>query len=77
MPCQMWTGTREQISPAILAVVTLLIAFSLLFMVSVKWLRRRGRTEQRVDEAVDFGVHMLCLTDCLDTISESQLTEIT
>ena len=33
-PCQMWTGIREQISPAILAVATLLTAFSLLFMLN-------------------------------------------
>ena len=39
----MWTGIREQINPAILAVATLLIAFSLLFMLSVEWLRRRAR----------------------------------
>ena len=42
VPRQMWTGIREQISPAILAVATLLIAFSLLFMLSVEWLRRRA-----------------------------------
>ena len=41
----MWTGSREQISPAILAVATLLIAFSLLFMLCVEWLRRRARAE--------------------------------
>ena len=45
IPRQMWTGIREQISPAILAVATLLIVFSLLFMLSVEWLRRRGRAE--------------------------------
>ena len=42
VPRQMWTGIREQISPAILAVATLLTAFSLLFMLSVEWLRRRA-----------------------------------
>ena len=42
IPRQMWTGIREQISPAILAVATLLTAFSLLFMLSVEWLRRRA-----------------------------------
>ena len=45
VPCQMWTGIREQISPAILAVATLLIVFSLLFMLSVEWLRRRARVD--------------------------------
>ena len=42
IPRQMWSGIREQISPAILAVATLLIAFALLLMVVVEWLRRRG-----------------------------------
>ena len=42
IPRQMWAGIREQISPAILAVATLLIAFALLLMVVVEWLRRRG-----------------------------------
>ena len=37
----MWTDIREQINPAILAVATLLIVFSLLFMLSVEWLHRR------------------------------------
>ena len=41
IPRQMWSGIREQISPAILAVATLLIAFALLLMVVVEWLRRR------------------------------------
>ena len=45
VPRQMWTGIREQISPAILAVATLLIVFSLLFMLSVEWLRRRAMAE--------------------------------
>ena len=44
IPRQMWAGIREQISPAILAVATLLIAFALLLMVVVEWLRRRGRS---------------------------------
>ena len=42
IPRQMWAGIREQISPAILAVATFLITFSLLFMIIVEWLRRRG-----------------------------------
>ena len=45
IPRQMWAGIREQISPAILAVATLLIAFALLLMVVVEWLRRRGSAE--------------------------------
>ena len=45
IPRQMWAGIREQISPAILAVATLLIAFALLLMVVVEWLRRRGSSK--------------------------------
>ena len=41
IPRQMWAGIREQISPAILAVATFLIIFSVLFMIVVEWLRRR------------------------------------
>ena len=46
IPRQMWTGIREQISPAILAVATFLIAFALLLMVAVEWLRGRGAAER-------------------------------
>ena len=42
LPRQMWAGIREQISPAILAVATFLIAFALLLLGAVEWLRRRG-----------------------------------
>ena len=42
IPRQMWSGIREQISPAILAVATFLIVFALLLMGVVEWLRRRG-----------------------------------
>ena len=45
IPRQMWSGIREQISPAILAVATLLIAFALLLMVVVEWLRRRSSSK--------------------------------
>ncbi len=45
IPRQMWAGIREQISPAILAVATLLIAFALLLMLVVEWLRRRGSSK--------------------------------
>ncbi len=45
IPRQMWSGIREQISPAILAVATLLIAFALLLMLVVEWLRRRGNAK--------------------------------
>ena len=42
VPRQMWAGIREQISPAILAVATFLIAFALLLLFAVAWLRRRA-----------------------------------
>ena len=42
VPREMWAGVREQISPAILAVATFLIAFALLLMGLVQWLRGRG-----------------------------------
>ena len=42
IPRQMWAGIREQISPTILAVATFLIAFAVLALFTVEWLRRRG-----------------------------------
>jgi len=42
IPRQMWAGIREQISPAILAVATFLIAFAVLLLFAVEWLRRRN-----------------------------------
>ncbi|MBB4264739.1 ABC transporter permease [Roseospira visakhapatnamensis] len=42
IPRQMWAGIREQISPTILAVATLLIGMSALLLVSLELLRRRG-----------------------------------
>jgi len=40
IPRQMWSGIREQISPTILAVATLLILFSSLLLLTVEMLRR-------------------------------------
>jgi putative spermidine/putrescine transport system permease protein len=40
VPRQMWSGIREQISPTILAVATLLIIFSSLLLLAVEVLRR-------------------------------------
>ena len=48
IPRQMWAGVREQISPAILAVATLLITFALFFMLTVEWLRRRSAKASQV-----------------------------
>ena len=45
IPRQMWAGVREQISPAILAVATLLIGFATLLLLTVEWLRRRAQTQ--------------------------------
>jgi putative spermidine/putrescine transport system permease protein len=41
VPRQMWSGIREQLSPTILAVATLLIVFSSLLLLAVEMLRRR------------------------------------
>ncbi|MDO5604589.1 MAG: ABC transporter permease [Paracoccus sp. (in: a-proteobacteria)] len=42
IPRQMWIGIREQISPAILAVATLLVGFSIALLATVELLRRRS-----------------------------------
>ena len=38
----MWAGIREQISPTILAVATLLILLSVVLLLMVEYLRRRN-----------------------------------
>jgi len=42
IPRQMWAGIREQISPTILAVATVLIAVSIVLLTTVELLRRRS-----------------------------------
>jgi putative spermidine/putrescine transport system permease protein len=42
IPRQMWSGIREQISPTILAVATVLILISVLLLITVELLRRRN-----------------------------------
>ncbi len=42
LPWQMFLGLREQISPTILAVATLLISLSVVLLITVEWLRRRS-----------------------------------
>ena len=42
MPIQMWSGIREQISPTILAVATMLVLLSMLMLTTLELLRRRG-----------------------------------
>lgn len=42
LPWQMFTGLREQISPTILAVATILVLFSVILLATVELLRRRS-----------------------------------
>ena len=42
LPMQMFSGIRENISPAIAALATLLIIMSVLLLLVMEWLRRRG-----------------------------------
>jgi putative spermidine/putrescine transport system permease protein len=42
IPRQMWNGIREQISPAILSVATILVIFSIALLTMVEFLRRRS-----------------------------------
>ena len=42
IPRQMWNGIREQISPAILSVATILVIISILLLTTVEILRRRS-----------------------------------
>ena len=42
IPIQMWSGLRQQISPSILAVATMLVTFSVILLIAVELLRRRS-----------------------------------
>jgi len=42
IPIQMWSGIREEISPTILAVATMLVTISVLLLVSLELIRRRN-----------------------------------
>ena len=42
IPLQMWNGIREQISPTILAVATILVIFSIILLTTIEFLRRRS-----------------------------------
>ena len=42
LPWQMFTGLREQISPTILAVATILVAISIALLITIEMLRRRS-----------------------------------
>ena len=48
IPRQMWAGIREEISPIILAVATLLICLSTLLMIAVEVLRRYNERQRGV-----------------------------
>lgn len=50
IPIQMWSGLRQQISPSILAVATLLIAFSVTLFIIVELLRRRSERLRGIQE---------------------------
>ena len=47
----MWAGIREEISPTILAVATLLIVFSVAVMTTIELLRRRSERLRGVTPA--------------------------
>ncbi len=51
VPRQMWAGIREEISPTILAVATLLIVFSVAVMTTIELLRRRSERLRGVTPA--------------------------
>jgi putative spermidine/putrescine transport system permease protein len=38
----MWNGIREQISPTILAVASILVLFSIILLTTIEFLRRRS-----------------------------------
>ncbi|HUH40487.1 MAG TPA: ABC transporter permease [Castellaniella sp.] len=44
LPRQMWTGVRENLNPTILAVATLLIVFSVCFLITIQWLHSRAKS---------------------------------
>ncbi len=47
LPRQMWSGVREQISPTITAVATLLILFSVALLVVIQWFQQRNAARPR------------------------------
>lgn len=50
IPREMWSGIREAISPTILAVATILIAISVLLLLSLELLRRRNERLRGIKE---------------------------
>ena len=51
IPREMWSGIREAISPTILAVATILIAISVLLLLSLELLRRRNERLRGIVES--------------------------
>jgi putative spermidine/putrescine transport system permease protein len=51
VPRQMWSGIREQISPTILAVATILVAISIAMLTTIELLRRRAERQRGVTPA--------------------------
>ncbi len=51
IPRQMWAGIREQISPTILAVATVLVVFSIVLMTVLELLRRRSEKQRGMSPA--------------------------
>ncbi len=51
IPRQMWNGIREQISPSILAVATILVVLSIALLTAVELLRRRSERLRGVSPA--------------------------
>jgi putative spermidine/putrescine transport system permease protein len=51
IPRQMWNGIREQISPTILSVATILVIFSIILLTTIELLRRRSERLRGVSPA--------------------------
>lgn len=51
IPRQMWNGIREQISPTILAVATILVVFSIALLTTIELLRRRSERLRGISPA--------------------------
>ncbi len=50
IPRQMWNGIREQISPTILSVATILVVFSIALLTTIELLRRRNERLRGIRE---------------------------
>jgi putative spermidine/putrescine transport system permease protein len=48
LPRQMFTGIKENISPTIAALATILIVFSTCLLLVLEWLRGRSKTAARI-----------------------------